>query len=141
MLKRKKNIVFKNQKCLAGRDGFSIIEVVASFSIIGIGFTALLFMFGTAGKSSALSQERVIAANLIQFKIEEIKCKPYSTNVTETGAAYTGFSEYLIDVTEAPHDPDSQGLALKKVVVTIRWNSALGGAMLSDRIPFLIAEH
>lgn len=120
------------------KKGFSLIEVVASFAIVGISMVALVKMLSLANANTTLNQKRVVAANLLQRKIEEIKCKSFGKDVTESNFSYTGFPDYRLSVTESVN---YLSLAdLKRVDVAINWATAIGISH-QEAISTLIANH
>ena len=116
-----------------------MLEVVAAVAVVGVSMVACMSMFGSGVKNYKSLEERVIAANLLQRKVEEIKAKDYSTNFTANGAIYAGYSMYLFYISESVFDPLGEGLSLKRIDVTLRWYSFLG-AQAEKKVCFLKAR-
>ncbi len=119
------------------KQGFTLIEVVASLVIVGIALVAILRMFSFGSRSNISNQDRVIACNLLQRKVEEIKCKDFSTDVTESGISYTNFSDYTLNVSQiTPYNANSY---LKRVDVDVNWANPLGSQ--SETMSTLVADY
>lgn len=120
--------------------GFTIVEIAASLLIIGIVVVPILRLTQLINTAQHLSERDFAAAQLIQAKMEEITSKPFAVDLSESGAVYPEFSGYAFDVVEEnPYAKTSgAGLALKKVTVTVSWNTVLGSR--NETVSTLIAE-
>ena len=121
------------------KNGFSLIEAIASIVVVGVTIVAILNMFRTVTKSSTENRQRLIAYNLLHQKAEETKAKDFNAITTDTGsfAGFPGFT-YLVNVTY-PYDPNSEGVSMKRVAVQVGWQSSFGAAV-TQSIYFIKAE-
>jgi prepilin-type N-terminal cleavage/methylation domain-containing protein len=118
--------------------GFTLIEVVASLVLISTFFVAILGVFQAGMRINQVNQERIIAYNLMQRKLEEIKTYDFIVNVDDlAGSPFASFPGYILKVRQVV--PHAGNPMLKKVVVDIEWASYAGGNS-SDSITFLIAD-
>ena len=114
--------------------GFSLAEVLGAVVLLGLGLTAGMTMFQNISRSSVYNQERLVAENLLQMKIEEIKALGY--NETYLNTPYADFPDYAFIISESSYDPELEGLALKMIDVTVSWNSGAS----AETVTFLLAE-
>ena len=99
------------------QQGFTLLEVLLTILLITSAFLALVQAFSTGLFASGTSEGLLIATNLAQEKMEELKDKSYASIANETKAAVTGFSQYQREVVVTT--PSS---SLKQVVVNVYWN-------------------
>lgn len=85
--------------------------------LFGTGLAMLLQVVGTGLFVGGQNEDTIIAANLVQEKIEELRNAAYSTIASEVKAAVSGFSafERQVDVTTLPVT------GLKQISVTVYW--------------------
>lgn len=70
---------------MAGKKGFTLIEVLAAMAILSIGLVSLMSLSVTSLKSKETGKRRTIAVNLAADKIEYLRAIPYH-NVNIDGA-------------------------------------------------------
>jgi hypothetical protein len=86
--------------------------------LLGTGF-AVLLQFVSAGLfASGVNENEVIAANLIQEKIEESRNASYAGIADETKAVVTGFPAFQRSVSVT-----TPQTGLKQVSVTVYWSA------------------
>lgn len=127
--------------------GFTLIEVVASLVIVGIALVAILGMFSIGSRSNSFNQDKVVACNLLQRKLEEVKCKSFDAInsddddevITVNGSTYTLNVEVAplgIDLTDFVGDNPP----LKRVRANVSWATLFGTGM-SETAYTLIADY
>ena len=114
-----------------------MIEVVASLVIVGVSLVAILAIFSLGTKGRTFKERQLIACDLLQRKVEEVKCKKFATNVSEANSSYTGFPEYAFDVTEQFNHASNP--YLKKVTIIIGWENPFG-VRQQETIIILVAD-
>lgn len=126
---------------------FTLIEVVASLVIVGIALVAMLGMFSLGSRSNVFNQDRVIACNLLQRKLEEVKCKTFGNiNSNDDDEVITvNTSAYTLNVEVDPLKVDLTDFAgadppLKRVTVTVSWATPSGGSK-TETVSTLIADY
>jgi len=107
---------------------FTLVEVVASVLLVGLAIVASLRLFIMLMQLQGNNQSKFIAANLLQAKMEEIKARGFGVDVSESGTSYNDYEDYRFDVIEEnPYSETSaEGLQLKKVIVTLDWDTPQG---------------
>ncbi len=118
--------------------GFSFVEVIAAVVILEVLTLSVLQMYSFGKRTSAIVQEDLILANLFQWKIEDIKGRKFTNDVSGSGQSVTGFTGYQFDVVQTV--PYQGNTYLKKVDVTCRWISAMGNPK-QQTMSFLVADH
>ena len=121
----------------AGIKAFTLLEVIAALAIISVSMLAVLQMLAFGSRCSTNSQRSLIAVNLLQKKMEEIKAKDFSADVSENGFAYSNYPAYLFDVTQATGYLGNP--FLKRVDVKILWPTPFG-ADQEQTVSTLIAD-
>lgn len=98
------------------KKGFTLLEVILAIVLLGTGLAVLLQVVSTGLFAGGQNEDTIIAANLIQEKIEELRNATYSTIASEDKAAVSGFSAFnrKVDVT-------TPQTGLKQVSVTVYW--------------------
>jgi len=71
--------------CTRKKSGFTIIEIIIDIGIISMVATALLSLMLTNVRSASFAQMKMIASNLANQRIEEIRNLPYDQVATEHG--------------------------------------------------------
>lgn len=67
-------------------DGFTLVEVLVSMIVLGIGVAALLTAFGTQAKTSLANRNQSAAASLLTAAAEYVKSLSYTNNGTHCNA-------------------------------------------------------
>jgi len=114
------------------KNGFTLIEILFTIAFLFVGLLAILQVFPVAFGLERGSQMRSQAALLAQEKIEAIDAKSYQEvavgDVLESPLA-SPFQLFSRRTVVNYVDADLQGaisdLGLKKVEVTVSWNTAL----------------
>lgn len=96
--------------------GFSLLEVLLAILLLGTGLVALLQVVNTGLFVGGQNENTIIAANLVQEKIEESRNASFSSVVSEAKAVVSGFPAFnrQVDVTTLQS-------GLKQVSVTVYW--------------------
>lgn len=118
-------------------NGFTLVEILAAIVLLATMALSIMNLYAFGTKTNALLEEDLIAANLMQYKIEEIKCQPFSKDVTAVDTEIASFSKYRFDVTQTT--PYYGSGSLKEVDVACRYTSAVGVAKV-ETIRFVMAD-
>ena len=118
--------------------GFTLVEVVSSFIIVGLALVGVMRLFSMGSKTNPIKTDSLIVRNLVQSKIEEIRCKNYSDVVAEAAAACPGYPLYTCQVDVELYD--NPPLDLKKVDVIVSWTLMSGGTH-QEKITTLVADY
>ena len=118
-----------------GQQGFSVVEAMVGFVILGITLTALCGGFSFGFNTIKLSQEEVRADQILVQKLESLRVYKwnainslfitpnftnyYSTSNTARGATYVG----TMTVTNFSSTGESYSNTLKQVTATVSWFS------------------
>ena len=130
--------------------GFTIIESLISIFVLTVGIVAVLYIFPLGSQIQQSNQMATIAVQLSQGKIEEIISKSYgeiSVGIIEEDYGFdSNFSSHKRK-TEVnyfdpgnPQIPASNDLGIKKIEVTVQWQSPLRLGEKSVNLITLIAE-
>jgi hypothetical protein len=113
------------------------MEVILSIVVLETIAVALLGMMTFGTRTGLIHEEMLTAINLLQWKVEEIKSRPYTTNVTELGSFYPGYNTYTFNVSQTTNYAGNP--YLKKVDIFLTWVNPLG---VSKRVGiwFLMAD-
>jgi len=109
-----RNLLFR--KIFSHKGGFSLLEVMLAILLFGAGFAFLLQIVSTGLFVGGQNEDTVIAANLAQEKIEELRNATYAAVVSEVKAIVAGFPAFnrKVDVT-------TPQTGLKQISVTVYW--------------------
>lgn len=118
--------------------GFSLVEVMAAVIVIGFMAVSIMNMYSFGGQLNNLLQENMTAANLLQYKAEEIRSQPFSKDVSGANQTITYFEKYLLSVSQIT--PYLGNAYLKKVHVTCTYQSAVGVSR-TETLDFLVANY
>jgi len=123
-------------------NGFTLVEVISSIVVMALSVLALMRLFSILAESVAYRQHSVMASNLAQRKMEEVKAiKKNDFNATVidlAGSSYSGFPQYTLYVWEAPNYLTFA--YLKRIDVTVSWGHSSGGTS-SETISTVIADY
>lgn len=128
----------KRIKIINSSGAFSLIELLAAVVILGFMAVSIMHLYSFGSNMNFLTEENLVAANLIQYKAEEIKAQPFVKNVSITGQTISGFTKYRIDVTQTV--PYSGNAFLKKIRIICTYSSAVG-VTRQEKMDFLIANN
>ncbi|MDD5449298.1 MAG: type II secretion system protein [Candidatus Omnitrophica bacterium] len=101
--------------------GFTLVEIAASLMILGVAFVSILGMFYIGSRAGRLSEERTIAYNLLERKMEGTISKSFNAISDSLDETYDDFPGYTLDTTVNNVSP-----TLKEITVAIRWQGAAG---------------
>lgn len=102
-------------------NGFSLIEVLVALVILSIGMLGLSRASVSLTSVNAINADRIVAASLIQDRLEAIKRAGYRATVTSYTEEYgtiANYSGYRRATTMALNTPATN---MKTVTVTVSW--------------------
>lgn len=102
-------------------NGFTLLEVLIATVIIGVGVAVLIGLFGNVLAASGDAENTLIAMNLCQQRMEEIRNLAFAGIADESKADVSGFSGFQREVEVDPPDVDPDMSDLKQVTVTVYW--------------------
>jgi prepilin-type N-terminal cleavage/methylation domain-containing protein len=100
------------------RKGFTLLEVLLAVLLMVGGFIALSQAVVTGLFVAGVNEQELVAANLAQERMEEIRNTAYTSIINEARAPVAGFTSYDREVVVTT--PLSN---LKQVNVTVYWHS------------------
>jgi prepilin-type N-terminal cleavage/methylation domain-containing protein len=109
-------------------DGFTLVEVLVSMIILGIGVAALLTAFGTQAKTSLANRNQSAASALLVAAAEYVKSVSYTNNGTHcnpisgtvpTSAVPYDTSEFTVTFGPGAALPGGTTCALQQVPVNV----------------------
>ena len=100
--------------------GFTLLEVIVSLAIMGVGLVAVLEAYGAAMRLSVQDEFLTTATLLATGKMQEVMKETYITVGTDEGAFGDEFEDFRWTVEIA--DSEIEGLEL--VTVTVYWEAA-----------------
>ncbi|OGW94264.1 MAG: hypothetical protein A3G36_03260 [Omnitrophica bacterium RIFCSPLOWO2_12_FULL_45_13] len=103
-------------KSRKGKRGFSLLEIMLTILLLGTGFAMLLQVVNTGLFVGGQNEDTIIAANLAQEKIEELRNAAYPAIASEVKATVSGFSAF-----ERQVDVTTPQTGLKQISVTVYW--------------------
>lgn len=98
------------------KKGFTLLEVLLTIILMVTGFVLLLQALATGLFAGGENETELIAINLAQEKIEELRNNNYSNIVNETKAAVPGFPVFQREVVVT-----TPQAGLKEVSVSVYW--------------------
>ena len=112
------------QRAVANQNGFNLIEVLASTTIVAIVAGGLMASTITTIKSNAFSRDATTATSLAQDRIEQFRAMAPAQiavlgNGSDTIASQAGNPQFLRQWVLAPGPSNG----LRQVAVTVRWNA------------------
>lgn len=117
--------------------GFSLIELLAVVVVIGVMAVSIMNLYSFGGQMNFLVEEDLAVTNLLQYKIEEIRCQPFTKNITVINQVITGFEKYKLSATQTV--PYLGNPYLKKVHVSCIYPSGVG-VNKTEQIDFLVGD-
>jgi general secretion pathway protein I len=107
--------------------GFSLLEVLVAFVVMGLVVGALLQLFGSSMRSVALADEYSFAVQVAESRLaavgSEIPVKPGNESGDEKGSAYHWNVSMAAIEPDAKMEKASLPLQLYRVEVTVTWKS------------------
>jgi prepilin-type N-terminal cleavage/methylation domain-containing protein len=121
------------------KNGFTLVEVMASFVILAVAMVGILQMASLDAYLGGYEEESASAVSLMRRKVEELRLKDFTTDVSDAvGSTYTGFDQYVFTVGQ---DVNWSGNPyLKRVTATETWNDQHGQAR-HETVNFLVADY
>ena len=98
-------------------DGFTLIEILVSLTILAIALPPLLRVFSESGTRSASSENETTAVNLLKYKMAEIEMMGYPEGTGEDEGEFGEGSRFRW--TSRIEETDTEGLLL--ISVTVNW--------------------
>lgn len=98
--------------------GFTLLEVLLAIVLISGGFVALLEALSTGLFAGTENENDLVAINLAQERIDEIRNRSYANIINEAKAVVSGFSAFQRQVVVT-----TPQTSLKQVNVTVYWYS------------------
>lgn len=105
-----------NSMNMKKQNGFTLFEVLLTIVLITIGFTALMQAISAGFFAGGQNENSLVAVNLAQEKMEEIRNKSYANVVNEAKSAVSGFSVFQREVAVT-----AAQAGLKEVSVKVYW--------------------
>ncbi len=102
--------------------GFTLFELLLTISFVVLVFVPLLSALSATMLVSSFSNSEIIALNLAQSKMEEIKSLSFSNVTPEAKTVVSNFPQFKREVTIAAPDAN-----LKDVSVIVYWTPSRGG--------------
>lgn len=103
------------------KNGFMLFEVLIVAVIIAVGVAVLIGLFGNVLIASSDAENTLIAMNLAQQRMEEIRNLAFTGITDESKADVSGFSGFQREVALAAPAVDPDMSDLKQVTVTVYW--------------------
>lgn len=114
-LMRSRNKFYRKMRNREG--GFTLLEVLLTILLLGTGFAAILQVMSAGLLAGGANENEIIAANLVQEKIEELRNTQYSSIAEETPPVIvTGFPAFTREVLVTTPQTD-----LKQITVKVYW--------------------
>lgn len=98
------------------KKGFTLLEVLLAIIIITVGFTILLQAVSTGLFAGGDNENMLVAVNLAQEKMEELRNRDYSNVINETKNTVSGFSVFQREVVTSTIQT-----GLKQISVNVYW--------------------
>jgi type II secretory pathway pseudopilin PulG len=139
MRKYGRKMVNLNHNLRTTRKGVTLLEIIIAIVLFVTAVTVMLGLFSRGLVSSSDAENTVIAINLAQRRMEEIRNFAFGDIVAEAKAEVSGFSDFQREVEVA--DPAGTPAIddLKEVTVTVYWN--VKGAEISEAIVTYISNN
>jgi len=113
--------------------GFSLLEILLAILLLGTGLAVLLQVLSTGLAAGGVNEDEIVAANLIQEKVEEDRNANFSSVVTEAKAVVSGFSAFSRQV-----DMTTPQTNLKQIIVTVYY--IVGSSEISTSVTTYISN-
>lgn len=123
---------------LRSKRSFSLMEVILAIVVLETIAVAMMGMMTFGTRAGLIHEEMLTAINLLQWKVEEIKARPFNTNVSEMGSGYPSYDTYTFNVAQTISYTGNP--YLKKIDVGLTWINPLGVSK-TEAIWFLMADY
>lgn len=133
--------------------GFTLIEAMIAIIILIIGLLAVIQLFPFSLQVIGDSQNITTASNIALAKIEELESLSYddvSTGIIEikqrvssdpTSYLYHYQRQLVVETVDPNLNPSVNDNGLKKITVTVFWQSPIGSTEKSIQLTTLIAKY
>ena len=113
---------------MAGSAGFTLLEILVSFAIIGITLTLVMQLFSGSLRSGALSRsygQAVLLADRTMNEILEDDEAPGENGFSENGQFNDGYSWEVVVSPYEEYTPEEESfpLQLYRIEVTVHWGT------------------
>ncbi len=108
------------------RRGFSVFELILAAALLTIGLVSLINAFSIGLSQGSGAKDLMLAKNLAENKLEEIRNVSYSNVVSESKAAIPGFLGFQRQVQIEVAQP-----GLKQIRIDIFWQAKNKEASIS----------
>lgn len=98
--------------------GFALLELLLTILLLTSGLAAIFEAMSIGLFAAGDNENSLVALNLAEEKMEEIKNKSYGSIANEAKAVVSGFSVFQRDVVVTTPQAN-----LKQVTVTVYWNT------------------
>ncbi len=120
--------------------GFTLVETLLASFIMAIGLFAVATAIYSQFFSLNQNREKAIATLAAQEEIERIRGMPFNTVMNLPSSFTTDGFTYLNNPTGTVTISDSYGNKIKKISVTVTWNSLTGQALQKSLVT-LVTEN
>lgn len=132
--------------------GFSVLEALTAVAILILGILTIIKIFPLALMTGAAAKQTTIAANLAQAKAEELVYLDYgniSVGAIEAkhrlaldpnDSLYQYQRETTIAYLDSNLNPTGIDTGLKKIMITVFWNSAVSRSEKTFNLETLISQ-
>ena len=110
-------------KKLTDKKGFTLVEVMVSVVVLGIGIASVLGLIGQATRAVSMARGVTIQTSLARLAMVEIENKYWQKKVDDidtSGDFGDEFPDYSYEV-EIIEDIDEEVPALQEVILTVYW--------------------
>ncbi len=101
------------------KDGFTLVEILVTLTILAAALPALLQAFTTATRNQALSDNSTTALYLLKFRMAEIEMEGYPDVGQESGEFGENTRYLWRSVVEDIESEEVENI--RQVTVTVRW--------------------
>ena len=101
------------------KDGFTLVEILVTLTILAAALPALLQAFTTATRNQALSDNSTTALYLLKFRMAEIEMEGYPDAGQESGEFGENTRYFWRSVVEDIESEEVENI--RRVTVTVTW--------------------
>lgn len=127
--------------------GFTIIEAMTAVFVLTLAIGSVLCLFPISLQNQKFSEMRTIASQLAQAKMEEVISFSYgdiavgTTTESQLDSPFASYSRQIaINYVDSNFLVSGSDTGLKKIEITVSWNSSLSVFDKNVKIISLIAE-
>jgi type II secretory pathway pseudopilin PulG len=129
--------VTKRQPADSDEAGFTLAEVIVSIAMFTVISISVMLALVTLVKYTAVTQNRVAAANLARQEIEKIRLQNSTVSQLDSGAATVSLKGTIYTVTPTMSPAANAGCAAgatRNVTVTVTWNNSGSRSVRYDTV-------